>query len=320
MCVFVTKTIVQGQPARNTELVLDIPVDFLDRRVHDWIAEALRETGPTLEPGGVAGQIQSEGIERGKNISSVAVAEDAVIVACVDEVDADFQRVLADGPREVIRDLMPILGRVEARIGIRHAEVCLALHGDLHTAGGRRNQACRDLVIQAILEPAVAQFVHHRGFWNCRPRQACVPRADSGVGVVAHAIAVVEHSLGLDAVWRNPAEVVEAGADGVLFGGAPIDLAEAEFGVSGTRQHLKVPVQEPKRRGALRRGGLNRSVRIGADANKYAVGVEERRTGQRSDQREGASSRLRVEEVEQLVLLDRAADRAAELVPNLRED
>ena len=53
--------------------------------------------------------------------------------------------------------------------------------------------------------------------------------ADRGVHVVADAVAVVQNGLGLQSVGRNPAQNVQAGAEGVALGGTPVELAEAQI-------------------------------------------------------------------------------------------
>ena len=110
-----------------------------------------------------------------------------------------------------------------------------------------------------------------------------------------------KYSLSLNAVRRDPPEIVKAGAEGMFLRRPPINLAEAEFGIGRARQHLKLAIQEANRGRTLFSRG-----RAGTD--KDAVGIKQRRARQRSNQREPPPRGLAVEEVKQLVLLDRAAE------------
>ena len=104
-----------------------------------------------------------------------------------------------------------------------------------------------------VLEPAEAELVDHVVGRNRGPGEAAVLRSHRRVHVVADAVAVVQHGLGLQPVRRNPAQQVQAGAEGMPLGGTPVELAEAQVLVRGAVQGLELAIRKLAGGIALRR-------------------------------------------------------------------
>src|ERR1043165_2877936 len=106
-----------------------------------------------------------------------------------------------------------------------------------------------------ILEPAEPKLVDGGIARSETPGGAAVSRADAGISVRAHSLAVVERRLSLKSVGGYEPQIVEAGADVMVRLGNPVHAAERQIRVGGTVQHAKVTVDQKVPRGDALRGG-----------------------------------------------------------------
>src|SRR5439155_14301917 len=108
-------------------------------------------------------------------------------------------------------------------------------------------------------------------------------------------------------VRRQPTKAIEAEADRISRRGQPVEFGKTELRVRRSFQSLELPVQKSTSPFTLRRG---RRTRL----NEIAVGIEENGIDQSIDQRKIAPRHFTIDEIEQLVFLDRSPDAAAGLM------
>jgi len=151
--------------------------------------------------------------------------------------------VLADVPAEVVGKLEPLLGRIETVVvGCRTHRG--AVYRDAELTRRRRDQFRIIRIVEAILKPAKTRLIHHRAAGNGGPGESAVAIADGGIGVIGIRVVIGQHRLGLNAVWRDPVHVVQAGTDRIARVQLVIDLAEQHVGVRRSGQQHVVPAHD----------------------------------------------------------------------------
>ena len=297
---------------RGAELVLEEEGDVSRGEIELGVADRLSKllpvvadgaTGRILHPGKVIGEIGKGSVV----VAAELVAEDVEIILRRGEVRAEFPGVFAGGPVQGIGELEALFGGVEAGVVDGGAEVGLALDGEAEAAGAGGDEGRVDVIEQPIFEPAEADFIDDGVGWNGGPTGTAVAGADGGVGVVADAVSVGQHGLGLDAVGGDPAEVVAGEAEAVAVTGAPVDFGKAEFGVGCALEGLELAGENGPGGGASGGGSV-------AGGDEVARAIEQIGADEAVDEREVAAGEFDVREVEELVFLDCAADGAAELL------
>src|ERR1019366_1598359 len=115
---------------------------------------------------------------------------------------AELGGVRALRPAIVVHNLIPVLARIGARIGLRRAH-----RGTRHRDVGRARrgpQLARARIGEAILEPAETQFVHRVRSHHRSPGSLAVAGFHRRVAVVAQGRAAGQHRLRLNPVRRTP--------------------------------------------------------------------------------------------------------------------
>ena len=128
------------------------------------------------------------------------------------DIAAELHAVAALVPTQVVRELESLFARIVTGIIGGRTQVCLARNRDSNRSRFRRNQRRVHVVKQTVLEPSKTRFVHNRAGGNAGPCESGIPRTHGGIGIVSNAVTVREYSLGLNSVWRNPPQIVKAGA------------------------------------------------------------------------------------------------------------
>ena len=255
----------QGHARAHPELVLGEQAVIAHRLIENRVSEALRIGFPVSRAGRVPAEVLGERRKIGVLVRAILVAAVVGVILGAQEVEAELPDVPPGDQRQVIGYLEPVLAGIDARhVGVR-SEVGLPLHHDLDQAGGR-NQAGVEVVGVAVLEPAEAELVDPRPVGNVHPLDSGIARAHRRVAVRAHARAIVQRRLRLKSVGRNPAQVVEAGAEAIGLRRHPVQLAEEQVRIGCPVQNLELAIQKLERGGALRRAG-----RAGADKRSRAI-------------------------------------------------
>ncbi len=247
--------------------------------------------------------------------------EEAVerIVRAVD-VETELDQVRVPEQRRGIRDLDPAFVWVRAAIEkIRLSELERRGSPDgrrLATGSCRARPARRQRIAgwSGIRNPGPTGnriSLVSRGSENRREPPNHPVRADAVVTPVVDAVGDV--SPGHDASGRIPAEVVVADGQRVIVGDLPVDFREQKGLVAGAGDDTGQALDEREAIVSGRRADTSRRQRGqlgGAERRKKVVrAVRHCRT------REVTPLLVEAEKVEQLVLLDRAADARAVLVP-----